>query len=269
MDKRPGERNTSRPLRKASPLFPSRPAALHVLQDQEKKIEQLQAKLHTATEQIMDHEEELDGVTKEYALKEHQMSRDIQSQSERLEQGAKELSAMTEQLEALKGTFAEYQRDSEKRDKVFNPQRPRPPEFRTVAGGVEYRVVHLVSGGGGDASCARATHGVVGRNGTTRGGVRHLGLTHTETQRRRLWTTGGGSCMGSKNRQTTPATTSTTPGTPTIGHANAQTAPATLSTAPGHQLRGSANAETTPAGAPAAAADRTQRPDATCEGKSG
>ena len=32
---------------------------------------------------------------------------------------------------------------------------------------------------------------------------------------------------------------------------------------------GSVNAETTPAGAPAAAADRTQRPDATCEGKSG
>ena len=31
----------------------------------------------------------------------------------------------------------------------------------------------------------------------------------------------------------------------------------------------SANAETTPAGAPAAAADRTQRPDATCEGKNG
>ena len=32
---------------------------------------------------------------------------------------------------------------------------------------------------------------------------------------------------------------------------------------------GSANAEATPAGAPAAAADRTQRPDATCEGKNG
>ena len=30
-----------------------------------------------------------------------------------------------------------------------------------------------------------------------------------------------------------------------------------------------ANAEMTPAGAPAAAADRTQRPDATCEGKNG
>ena len=30
-----------------------------------------------------------------------------------------------------------------------------------------------------------------------------------------------------------------------------------------------ANAETTPAGAPAAAADRTQRPDATCEGENG
>ena len=44
---------------------------------------------------------------------------------------------------------------------------------------------------------------------------------------------------------------------------------ATFSTAPTHQLLGSANAETTPAGAPAAAADRTQRPDATCEGKNG
>ena len=41
------------------------------------------------------------------------------------------------------------------------------------------------------------------------------------------------------------------------------------STALGHQRRGSANAETTPAGAPAAAADRTHRPDATCEGKNG
>ena len=55
-----------------------------------------------------------------------------------------------------------------------------------------------------------------------------------------------------------------------LGAADAQTAhPATFSTAPTHQLLGSANAETTPAGAPAAAADRTQRPDATCEGKNG
>ena len=38
---------------------------------------------------------------------------------------------------------------------------------------------------------------------------------------------------------------------------------------PAHQRLGSANAETTPAGAPAAAADRTQRPDATCKGKNG
>ena len=45
--------------------------------------------------------------------------------------------------------------------------------------------------------------------------------------------------------------------------------PATSSTAPAHQLLGSVNAQTTPAGAPAAAADRTQRPDATCEGKNG
>ena len=44
---------------------------------------------------------------------------------------------------------------------------------------------------------------------------------------------------------------------------------ATFSTAPTHQLLGSANAEATPARAPAAAADRTQRPDATCEGENG
>ena len=55
-----------------------------------------------------------------------------------------------------------------------------------------------------------------------------------------------------------------------LGAAIAQTAhPATSSTAPAHQPLGSANVETTPARAPAAAADRTQRPDATCEGKNG
>ena len=55
-----------------------------------------------------------------------------------------------------------------------------------------------------------------------------------------------------------------------LGAADTQTAhPATSSTAPAHQRLGSANAETTPAGAPAAAADRKQRPDATCEGKNG
>ena len=55
-----------------------------------------------------------------------------------------------------------------------------------------------------------------------------------------------------------------------LGAADAQTAhQATFSTVPTHQILGSANAETTPAGAPAAAADRTQRPDATCEGKTG
>ena len=51
-----------------------------------------------------------------------------------------------------------------------------------------------------------------GRRGwTARGGVGHLGLTHTETQRRRLWTTGGRRrCMGSIRRPTTPTTTSRT-----------------------------------------------------------
>ena len=53
------------------------------------------------------------------------------------------------------------------------------------------------------------------------------------------------------------------------GGKEGQTAPAATSTAPAHQRRRSANAETTPAGAPAAAADKTQRPDATCEGKAG
>ena len=52
-----------------------------------------------------------------------------------------------------------------------------------------------------------------------------------------------------------------------LGAADTQTAhPATFSTAPAHQLLGSANAETTPARAPAV---RTQRPNATCEGKNG
>ena len=77
-------------------------------------------------------------------------------------------------------------------------------------------------------------------------------------------------CGDSKNSQTTPATTSTTPIRQLLGAANVQTAhPATSSTAPAHQPLGSANAETTPARAPAAAADRKQRPDATCEGKNG
>ena len=73
--------------------------------------------------------------------------------------------------------------------------------------------------------------------------------------------------MDSKNSQTTPTTTSTAPVHQLLGAADAQTAhPATSSTAPAHQPLRSANAETTPAGAPAAAAVRTQRPDATCEG---
>ena len=55
-----------------------------------------------------------------------------------------------------------------------------------------------------------------------------------------------------------------------VGGGTRQTAhPATSRTAPAHQRRGSANAETTRAGAPAAAADRKQRLDATCEGKNG
>ena len=101
---------------------------------------------------------------------------------------------------------------------------------------------------------------------TARGGTGHLG--RTETQRGRLRTACGQRCVDSKNSQTTPATTSTSSIPQLLGAADTQTAHhATSSTGPAHQLLGSANAETTPAGAPTAAADTTQRPDATCEGE--
>ena len=103
---------------------------------------------------------------------------------------------------------------------------------------------------------------------TWRGGTGHLGLT--ETQRGRLQTACGQRCVDSKNSQTTPATTSTSSIHQLLGATDAQTAHhATFSTAPTHQILGSTNAEMTPAKAPAAAADRKQRPDATCEGKNG
>ena len=76
--------------------------------------------------------------------------------------------------------------------------------------------------------------------------------------------------VDSKNSQTTPTTTSTSSIRQLLGAADTQTAHhAASSTVPTRQLLGSANAETTPARAPAAAADRKQRPDATCEGKNG
>ena len=98
----------------------------------------------------------------------------------------------------------------------------------------------------------------------------HVCPTHTETQRGRLWTACGQRHVDSKNSQMTPATTSTSSICQLLGAADVQTAHhATFSTAPTHQLLGSTNAETTPARAPAAAADRTQQPDATREGKNG
>ena len=103
---------------------------------------------------------------------------------------------------------------------------------------------------------------------TARGGTGHL--DRTETQRGRLWTACGQRCVDNKNSQTTPATTSTSSIRQLLGAADTQTAhPATFSTVPTHQPLGSANAETTPARAPAAAADRKQPPDATCEGENG
>ena len=75
--------------------------------------------------------------------------------------------------------------------------------------------------------------------GTTRGGVRHLGLTHMETWGGRWWMTAERRCVGNVNCQTTPAATSTTLVHQLLGTANTQTAPAATSTAPAHQQRGS------------------------------
>ena len=81
-----------------------------------------------------------------------------------------------------------------------------------------------------------------------------------------LWT----EVCGQQKQSNNPSTTSTSSIRQLLGAADAQTAHhSTFSTAPAHQPLGSANAETTPARAPAAAADRKQRPDATCEGKNG
>ena len=89
-------------------------------------------------------------------------------------------------------------------------------------------------------------------------------------QRGRLRAACGQRRVESKNSQRTLTTTSTSSIRQLLGAADAQTAHhATFSTAPTHQLLGSANTETTPAGAPAAAADRKQQPDATCERKNG
>ena len=56
----------------------------------------------------------------------------------------------------------------------------------------ESRQADTGGAGGGWRPCARTTHGVGGHTwwtaGTTRGEAGHLGLTHTETQRNRLWT---------------------------------------------------------------------------------
>ena len=59
---------------------------------------------------------------------------------------------------------------------------------------------------------------------TARGGTWHLGLTHTETQRGRLWTACGQRCVDSKNSHTTPATTSTSSIRQLLGAADTQTA---------------------------------------------
>ena len=81
-----------------------------------------------------------------------------------------------------------------------------------------------------------------------------------------LWT----EAHGQQKQSNDPANNQHILNAPTMDAADAQTAHhATFSTAPTHQILGSANAETTPARALAAAADRKQQPNATCEGKNG
>ena len=163
-----------------------------------------------------------------------------------------------------------------------------------MGGPEKLRIILLVSGGGGGGAtpaqpasgggCLPQTRWAVCTTGggaqerereicwtvdTTRGGAGHLGLTHTETQRGRLWTACGQRCVD-KNSQTTLVTTSTTSRRQLLGATDTQTAHhAATSTAPAHQALGSANAETTPARAPPTAADRKKQPDATFEGKNG
>ena len=113
-----------------------------------------------------------------------------------------------------------------------------------------------------------ANHGWSGRPSACPPAVHPTSLAGP--RRGMLWTACGQRCVDSKNSQTTPATTSTSSIRQLLGAADTQTAHhVTFSTVPTHQRLGSANAETTPAGAPAAAANRKQRPDATCEGKTG
>ena len=154
--------------------------------------------------------------------------------------------------------------------RVSHQKPPRDPGFA-------WRRYPLARRTGGGATGAGAHQGQTNREGekdiwwtarTARGGTGHL--SRTETQRGRLWTACGQRCVDSKNSQTTPATTSTSSIRQLLGATDTQRAHhATFSTVPTHQLLGSANAETTPARAPAAAADRKLRPDATCEGKNG
>ena len=104
-------------------------------------------------------------------------------------------------------------------------------------------------------------------------GAGHLGLTHTRNTARQVVDGLRTEVWGQQEQSNDPGNNEhhlNMSTTQLLGAADAQTAhPATFSTASAHQPLGSANAETTPAGALAASAARLQRPDATCEGKTG
>ena len=105
---------------------------------------------------------------------------------------------------------------------LAHPYLSTPPSFPSV--GFCQETPGVVPRGGGQprwavcATVAGAHSGQTSRKGegdiwwtvgTARGGAGHLGLTHTETQRGRLWTACGQRRVDGKNSRTTPATTST------------------------------------------------------------
>ena len=116
-----------------------------------------------------------------------------------------------------------------------------------------------------NAPCACVTHEVVERRGwtggTTRGGVAHLGLTHTGMQQGRLWTKAG--AWAAKTVKGPPQQ----PAQPqyanywALTHKRHPPQPA--------QPRHTNHAETALAGAPPAAANKTQQLNTACEGKNG
>ena len=135
------------------------------------------------------------------------------------------------------------------------------PGVRTCAP-FEAGILHsCIGGGGGRSSPLTPPGGGGGQRGSVAG--RHT-VDHQDAERQ-----GVGQCWAGRARKRGEACG----GRPKCGGVRAaETVTRPLhepAQPPVYQPLGSANAETTPAGTRAAAADRTHRPNATCEGKNG